>query len=142
MAEVAELKKKAALVNAEARRDGCARRAYVSICSSQINLANEDAAREVAHTIQTTLGDMLDVLKRGEILRPFDAVMLRMRNLEKLAVGICAESIVFARDEAKAARKEIRSWIKQGQTPASAAKHAETDMLQAAIDMFAPLDSE
>ncbi len=85
---------------------------------------------------------MMAVLKAGEIGRPFDKVMLRMKNLEKLAVGICAESIVFARDEAKDARKQIREALKMGRTPESAAKAADTDMIQAAIDMFAPLSDD
>jgi hypothetical protein len=140
MADVAELRKAAKLANTEAAAVGCARRAYVSIVPTKIDLAHEEAAREVAHTIQGTLADMLAVINAGDIGRPFEAVYLRMKNLEKLAVGICSESIVFARDEAKAAKKVIRDWIKQGQTPESAAKHAETDMIQAAIDMFAPLD--
>lgn len=140
MADLVELRNQAVLANTEARIGGCARRCYVSIVPTEINLAHEDAAREVAHTIQTTLGDMLDVLKAGDIGRPFEKVMLRMKNLEKLAVGICAESIVFARDEAKDAKKIIREKLKMGQSPESAAKAADVGMIQAAIDMFAPLN--
>lgn len=142
MAEVVNLKNAARTVNIEARAAGCGRRAYVSVLPSQINLAHEDAAREVAHTIQTTLGDMLEVIKAGDIGRPFEKVMLRMRNLEKLAVGICAESIVFAREAAKSAKKAIRAELKLSKSPQNAAKAADTMMIQAAIDMFAPLTAD
>ena len=139
MADMDELRNQARLANTEASIGGCARRCYVSIVPTEINLAHEDAAREVAHTIQTTLGDMLNVIKSGDIGRPFEAVMLRMRNLEKLAVGICAESIVFAREESKEAKKIIREKLKLGQTPESAARAVDTSMIEAAIDLFAPL---
>lgn len=139
MGDIAELKQQAALVNREASQAGCARRAHISLIPAEINLAHEAAAREVAHTIQTTLQDLLDVIQAGDIGRPFERVMLRAKNLDKLAVGICAESIKFAIEEAKDAKKAIREKLKLGQTPESAAKAADTDMLQAAIDMFAPL---
>ena len=108
----------------------------------EYDLAHEAAAREVAHTIQTILDDMLTVIKTGDIGRPFEKVMLRMKNLERLAVGICAESIVFARDEAKEAKKAIREGIRDGKSPKKAAARVEVGCIQAAIDLFAPLRGE
>jgi len=141
--EIAVLQKRAEEVNQEAASVGCARRAYVAIVPIEITLATEDAAREVARTIQGELDTLHALLRAGEVGGKLsNHLRLKINNLPNLTVGICAEAIMFAIDEAKVARKEIRAKIKAGQTPESAGAQQELPMIEAAAAMFMPLASQ
>ncbi len=142
MADIEPLHEKADQLNESCRTAGCARRVYISVVPAKLDLATPDAAREVSRTIQRRLGALRDCLRRGDLTKFENKYLLPCRNLDKMAVGICAESIVFAIDEAKSARREIAEKVKRGQTPESAGKQANLGSIEAAITMFAPMDEQ
>jgi hypothetical protein len=140
MERVAEIAADAENVNRSAAQAGCERRCHIAVVPAKLDLATPDAAREVYRSIRNVLGDLERTLRAGDVGRPFEKILLRAKNLDKLADGFAGETIVIGVDCAKAARREVRDKIKRGQTPESAGKQADLGGLENAITMFIPMD--
>jgi hypothetical protein len=135
--KLAELRSTADALNQRARDEGCGRRVHIGVVWSELDLATEDAAAELAYAIQLYLGTVRDCLRKGEIEpRQYDKHWTKCKNLEKLGVGFGEEVIKLALEEAKTARKAIRERIKLGQTEESAGRQEELGYLKNAIKFF------
>ncbi|UCC72032.1 MAG: hypothetical protein JSV86_16940 [Gemmatimonadota bacterium] len=139
-ARVAEIAAEAEGVNRTCAEVGCQRRCHIAVVPARLDLATPDAASEVYRTITTQLTDLKRAVRAGEVGRGFDNLLTRAKNLDKLAVGFAGESIGWALDRVKEARREVRDKIKRGQTPESAGKQVDLDAVDAAIAMFVPMD--
>jgi hypothetical protein len=141
-AEVEALKEDAEALNRSARLAGCARRAYIDIVPAKIEIASEDAAREVCRTVRSVLAEIRDALRQGEVNQPLAKVLLKARNLDRLAVGIQADSIRYALEEVAPAKRTIREAVKQGKAPKDAGAALSLPGMDAAIDLFTPPQSD
>lgn len=137
---IAPIEAEAEGVNRSCAKAGCERRCHIAVVPARLDLGTPDAAREVHRSITTQLGDLKRALRAGEVGRTFDNLLIRAKNLDSLAVGFAGESIGWALEQAKSARREIRGKIKRGQTPESAGKQVDLDTIDAAITMFVPMD--
>jgi hypothetical protein len=138
--EVDLIAAEAAGINRTCATAGCERRVHIAVVPARMDLGTPDAAKEVARTIVSQLGDLAAALRAGDVGRSFDNLLVRAKNLDALAVGFAGESIKMALETIKSERREIKGKIKRGQTPESAGKQADLSTVEGAIAMFVPMD--
>ena len=105
------LEQLAAQLNDKAKRAGSARRCRVAIVPIALSIDNEAAAAEIARTVRDICKEMYEVCRAGDP-DGLQRILLRAKNLERLATGMQQDAIVFAVECARAARKELRKAIK------------------------------
>lgn len=120
---------------------GSARRVRVEIYPLDVGVDNETVARRLAKLVRERLAGLRDSLATAD-LKEFKEANDRAKNLEKLATGIQRDSIRYALEAARDARKELAKAIKAdgSKTPE---EHAATlvadkklEAIEAAIDLF------
>lgn len=133
--EVEEFEAAADAFNARARQTDSACRVTIGIVPIRLELDNHAAAEAIARTIRETLHQLKSVLRAGA-LDKLPPVLLRAKNLDQLAVGMQRDSIVFALDCVKAARKELREARKDGRDLEAAGRALDLAFVDAAIGVF------
>lgn len=113
----------------------------ISYLSIPISLAlGAGAARALADHVRNELTKLRDALKEGRMdsgENNVRAILHRTKNLHELAVGVQADSIQFAIEEAKIARNTIKEAGKAtGETSESAGRYVDLSMLESAIATF------
>jgi hypothetical protein len=104
--DLRQLSDEAAIANAFARSVGSARRVHVGIVPVEIDVANEDVAREVHRTVRVALTEIRDHLIAGEA-HELKLAIDRAVRIDTLVTGLASESIRMALDSAKEARSEL-----------------------------------
>ena len=97
------------------------------------------AARALAREIRSELEALRDAFRAGDP-SAVRAVILRTPNLAALAVGVQAESITFALDEARDKLTELKGRIREGAKASTAGAEIDISMIEAGIGMFSTKD--
>ena len=138
-AELAPLKAEVAALNARAIREGSARRAFIDYAPTQLMLENEATARAIYRAIREKLTKLRDAFRAGDIKKVNTAVA-GCKGVERLAVGIQADTVRFAMDTVSVAREALHTALDQKQTPDAAGAALDLDAIEGAIAMFTPAD--
>lgn len=134
---MARFKAQESIVNANSAAVGSACRVYVGCVPVAIDVVSPEAVLEVSRSVCIVLEELSGAIKAGDIGSRFDGIWQKTRGLANLAVGIQSDSIVWALDELKAARKEVKRRIKEmSQDPATAGSDIELPMTGSAIASF------
>lgn len=129
------VKAQAEAVNDRARREGSARRVQVGFVALPLDLANAEAAAEIARTVRYRLDGLRDALRSGDQTK-IRAAVIPCANLQKLATGVQADSIRFALETVATRRKELRERIEKKESPESAGRALDLETFDAAIALF------
>lgn len=133
-----KLAEQATEFNMNAAVAGSARRVRIRMIPVKIEIDNAEAAAEIAKTVRDVCTDLIDALRAGAVDR-LAPVFLRAKNLEKLGTGMQRDSIVFAIENAKAARTALRQVGKDNGDVARAGSDLDLEALEACVGMFAEI---
>lgn len=104
--DLSQLSVEAEIANDFARSVGSARRVHVGIVPVEIDVANEDVAREVHRTVRVALTEIRDHLVAGEA-HELKLALDRAVRIDTLVTGLASEAIRMALTSAKEARSEL-----------------------------------
>jgi hypothetical protein len=117
---------------------GSQRRVYVGVATNRLEVDAHGMASELARTVRDRITALRDVLRAGDI-SSLGAVFKRVSNLDKFAVGMQARSITNAIERAKAARKELKAKVREGQEAVDVGKTLSLGELDSCLGLFAEL---
>lgn len=137
-ARIDEIRAEADEANAMARDLGAARRVYVDVLYSRVEVDEESTARSITRQIVGALTEAYELIKTGNVAGSTldNLIRFRLERLDRLSSGVMADAIKFAVDEIKASRKQIKARIKSGMTPESAGRQEPLGYTETAIDLF------
>lgn len=135
--EIAQLQDEATELNQQAKRLGSERRVRIKVVPLRMEPAMAETVEEVARVISYDLRELRGALHAGTVAE-LPKLLLRARNLHKLATGIQSDSIYFALRCAVDARRDLKSALRDGADPAQAGAALDLNAIDAAIQLFAP----
>lgn len=94
-----------------------------------------EAVRAIADHVRTELEAMRNQLRAGDA-KGAQNTLIRTRNLQDLAVGVQADSIRFAVEEAGDRLSELKKRIKASESTESAGRSLDLAMIESGIDLF------
>jgi hypothetical protein len=124
--------------NAKARAAYSDCRVRVGCIAFPLEIDNYAAAKEIARTVREVCEDLIQVLKAADF-KNMTSVFGRCRHLEQLGTGMQRDSIVFAIDEAKAARKALKKAKRDGEDSKEVAMKLDLEMLESCVGMFSEM---
>jgi hypothetical protein len=136
-AVLAPLKAEAEALNARAKAEGSARRAYIGYAPAALMLDHEATAVEIYRAIRQKLGKLRDAFRAGDV-KKVNAAVAGCKGIQRLAVGIQADAVRFAVDTVASLREGLHDALDKGQTPESAGAALDLDAIESAIVMFTP----
>lgn len=114
---------------------GSARRVAIAIYPLALAEDNEIAAQRIAQDVRDRLGELHAAFKTGD-RTVIKTATESVRHLEKLAVGVQADSIRLAQDHAKFLNLSLGRALRDGLTGDEWAEKADLEPIEAAIQMF------
>ena len=141
-----ELTERAAALNRRSARLHSERVVRIACVPIRLEVDNAAAAAEVARTVREVCQDLLTVCRAGTVSH-LEKILLRTKNLERLATGMQRDSVIFAVECAKGAGSQLRKVIKGQPRKAherllrAAGKQLDLEALEACIGMFADMST-
>ena len=112
------------------------RRVTIDVYAVQVGEENlESAATRLANTVRERLESLVEDLRNGD-LNAYATSWKRAKNLNRLATGIQAESIVLGLEAAKEARSKLYEALKNKTEPKKAGAELDLTALESAIFLF------
>jgi hypothetical protein len=134
--ELAGVKMEARKLNDFAKTVRSLRRVTIEVYATQVGTEDmEKAAIRLAGTVRERLESLREDLFRGD-LNAYATSWKRAKNINRLATGIQAETVVLALEAAKEARKQLSEKLGNKMSPDRAGAELNLDMLDSAIVLF------
>jgi hypothetical protein len=134
--ELAGIKMEARKLNDFAKTVRSLRHVTIEVYATQVGQEDmEKAAVRLAETVRERLGSLREDLFRGD-LNAYATSWKRAKNINRLATGIQAETVVMALEAAREARKALAEKLGDKMSPERAGGELNLDMLDSAIVLF------